>query len=270
MSFFTKSKSVATDTYNRIPSGNVGKVIKAILAIIVILILIKMAKKVYYRYMKWKNSAQWVIKGTKSAKVKFTILQDPNKSDDLLPGSAGATLQRSENQSGGTEFTYVFWMYIDDWTYQYGKWKHVFHKGNSSSWPLRAPGVWLHPKENILRVYMNSYKEIGEHIDVPNIPLNKWFNVAICLQERNLDIFFNGNLVKRKVLNGIPKQNYGDVFVNAFQGFSGFLSNMKYYNYYIGYGELVYHLNRGPSMMPCVDTNEMPPYLVPNWWTNNN
>ena len=31
--------------------------------------------------------------------------------------------------------------------------------------------------------------------------------------ERNLDIFINGNLVKRHTLEGIPKQNYGDVNV---------------------------------------------------------
>ena len=41
-------------------------------------------------------------------------------------------------------------MFIDDWSYKYGQWKHVMHKGNESSWPLRAPGMWLHPKENIL------------------------------------------------------------------------------------------------------------------------
>ena len=142
------------------------------------------------------------------------------------------------------------------------------HKGNETSWPLRAPGVWLHPKDNTLRVYMNSFKEIGEHIDVPNIPINKWFNIAVCVQQKNLDVFFNGNLVKRKELNGLPKQNYGDLYLNAFQGFSGYMSNIRYYDYYLSYSELTNNLGRGPSMMPCVDSDEMPPYLTQNWWTD--
>lgn len=257
---FAKKSIKTVKTF--VPNGALKYILYSVITVSCIMIGIHFSKNLFNKYNKWKNSSQWILNGTKSAKNKQVILQDPSKRNSV-------TLNRSENMDGGIEFTYVFWMYIDDWSHKYGEWKHVFHKGNATSWPLRAPGVWLHPEDNTLRVYMNSFVEIGEHVDVPNIPLNKWFCVAICLQQKNLDIFFNGNLVKRIVLKGLPKQNYGDVYINAQQGFGGYLSNIKYYNYYISYSELLDHLNKGPSMMPCVDSNEMPPYLTPNWWSNS-
>ena len=259
MDTIIKATSTISET---IPEGRGGMIIKALISIALVLLIVGASKKIFYTYNKWKKSKPWILKGTKNAKKRMIILQDPSKDSAI-------TIGRSENQEGGIEFSYVFWMFIDDWAVKYGQWKHVMHKGNDSSWPLRAPGVWLHPTENIIRVYMNSFKKIDEYIEISNIPIHKWFHMAICLREKNLDVFFNGNLVKRKVLEGLPKQNYGDVYVNNFNGFSGYLSRFKYYNYYISYSEILNHLNRGPSMMPCVDSAEMPPYLAPNWWVDN-
>ena len=116
---------------------------------------------------------------------------------------AGDTILRSENQDG-MEFTYSFWICIIDLQHNQGEWKHIMHKGSPTSYPNRAPGVWLHPVKNSIRVYMNTFKNIGEFADLHNIPLGKWFHVAICCKQRNLDIYMNGNLAKRHVLSGLP------------------------------------------------------------------
>ena len=159
--------------------------------------------------------------------------------------------------------------FVDDWAYNRGEWKHVLHKGNDTSYPLRSPGVWFHPDKNVMRVYTNTFSQIMEHVDVENLPHNKWFHVAICVQQKNLDVFINGNLAKRKVLEGLPRQNYGDIYLNSFKGFSGFMSNVRYYQYYIGFNELESLIQMGPSMMPCVDSGETPPYFSANWWANS-
>ena len=70
-------------------------------------------------------------------------------------------------------------MYIDNWDYKTGVWKHVFHKGNDDSWPDRAPGVWIHPDKNALRVYMNTYKKINEYLDIPNIPIKNGYTYCM-------------------------------------------------------------------------------------------
>ena len=61
------------------------------------------------------SASQNILKGTKTAKRRETY--------------SGKNIKRSTDKDGGLEFTYSFWIYVDDWTYKVGKWKHVFHKG---------------------------------------------------------------------------------------------------------------------------------------------
>ena len=239
----------------------IGQVLLAIAFIFAFIIVAHLLLTAYKTYSKWASGSPWVLHGTKSAKKRMIVLQDPKRMGHI-------TLQRSNNEYGGLEFSYAFWMFIDDWSYKYGEWKHIMHKGNESSWPLRAPGMWLHPKDNTMRVYMNTFKKVDEYVDIENIPLNKWVSVVVAVKQRNLDIFVNGNLAKRHVLSGIPKQNSGDLYINSFRGFSGFMSNIRYYDYYLSFAEMDTFLALGPSKKPCVDTGETPPYLDITWWAD--
>ena len=237
------------------------KGIKAFVILIVVMLLVNISKRMYQGYKKYSEGSPWILQGTKDGKKRMILLQDPSR-------LGSKQLGRSENEFSGLEFSYTFWIFIDDWSYKYGQWKHILHKGNASSWPMRAPGIWLQQKKNALRVYMNTFKNIGEHADVGNLPLNKWFNVTVAVRQRFLDIFINGNLAKRHTLSSIPKQNFGDLYINAFRGFGGYLSNIRYYDYYVTYSEIDSALSSGPSSMPCIDSKETPPYFTPNWWAN--
>lgn len=217
--------------------------------------------KLIRNYRRYQKGSPYVIDGMKDARRRFVANQNPSKEGNIH-------LPRSRNELGGIEFSYSTWMFIDNYNYNIGKWKHVFHKGNESSWPLRAPGVWLNPDKNAIRVYMNSYKEISEYVDVENIPIGKWFNLILVLKDRNMDVYINGNLKRSLKLQGIPKQNYGDLYVNAFGGYSGQISRLRYYDYALNYAEISSILKIGPSMKPCDDSSEKPPYLTANWWTN--
>ena len=48
---------------------------------------------------------------------------------------------------------------------------NISSKGNKTSFPIRSPGVWIHPNNNALRIYMNTYENPLEYIDLDNIPL---------------------------------------------------------------------------------------------------
>ncbi len=243
--------------------SKVSVIFRAVIIVIAVVLVVSIAQKAYTRYTKWSRSAPWLLKATKDAKKRMIVLQDPNKHGSV-------PVYKSENQYGGLEFTYCMWLYIEDWSYKFGQWKHVLHKGNESSWPLRAPGIWLHPKENTLRFYMNSFKNIGEYVDLPNLPLGKWFHIAVCVKQRNVDLYLNANLAKRHVLQGLPKQNFGDIYINSFRGFGGYLSNIRYYNWYITFAELDKAFQLGPAKGSCVDTNAtVPPYFSTTWWANN-
>jgi hypothetical protein len=248
---FMKSSSVA------------AKVFRVIILSIIGIIAIELLIKLYTGYQKYSKASPWLLKGTKRGNQRLVILQDPKKEGSV-------TLHRSNNETGGLEFSYSFWLFIDDWSHKYGSWKHIMHKGNSSSWPLCAPGIWLHPKKNTMRVYMNTFQNIGEFSDIENIPLNKWFHTVVAVRQRNLDIFVNGNLVKSHQLEGLPKQNNGDVYINSFRGFGGYISNIKYNDYYISFSEIETQLDIGPaSMESSAKLEHKPPYLSHNWWANS-
>ena len=193
--------------------------ILVIVWIILILVIIGINKIVVYFYMKSKTSP-WIIKKTKNAKNSLVISQDPENENSI-------TLNRSSGENGGIEYSYSFWLLIENYIYKKGEWKHIFHKGNSTSYPNRAPGVWLHPNQNSLRVYMNTYENILEFIDIDNVPIKKWIHIGITLEQKMLDVYINGVLKKRHVLSSLPRQNFGDLWVNLFGGFEGFMSKMS-------------------------------------------
>jgi len=177
-------------------------------------------------------------------------------------------LYRSSNEEAGIEFSYTLWFLVQDFAYKKGEWKHIFHKGNSTSYPNRAPGVWLHPNKNSLRIYLNTFSNILEFADIENIPIKKWVQLSIVVKQNTLDIYVNGNLKKRHVTPSLPRQNFGDVWINLFGGFDGYLSKLRYYQYAITYEDVEKIVKEGPSNDACGDTNELPPYLSDKWWHN--
>jgi hypothetical protein len=233
-------------------------VIKVILVLVLFIVLIQIVK---YYYIKWdlaQTSSPMLIDGTKNAKNAFVISQDPNHTN-YVP------IQRSVNQDG-IEFSYAVWFLINDFSYKQNEWKHMFHKGNSSSYPNRAPGVWIHPNSNMIRVYMNTMKTLLEFVDIDNIPLRKWVHLVITIKNRDLLIYINGYLKIRKELSSLPRQNYGDVWVNMYGGFEGYLAKLQYFDRALTLPEISEIVTNGPGAGNCIDTKEMPPYLDDSWW----
>jgi hypothetical protein len=235
-------------------------VFKIVLGAIFLIILINIVK---YFYIKWNtNSAgsPLLINGTKNGKQAMVISQDPNHTN-YIP------INRSINKDG-IEFSYATWFVISDMGYKNGEWKHMFHKGNSSSYPNRAPGVWIHPTNNAIRIYMNTMKEMLEYVDIDNIPIRKWIHMVIIVKNRSLNVYINGFLKIRKELSSLPRQNYGNVWINLFGGFDGYLSELQYFDHAVEPEEINNMVLKGPSKGSCIDTKEKPPYLDDSWWLN--
>lgn len=193
-----------------------------------------------------------LIDGMVDAKQLIVIPQDPS--------SEGAvTIARSSNATDGIEFTWSVWIYIDDLTYNSGSYRCIFYKGNDYSknpnevdaqglnFPNNAPGLYISPNTNSLVVMMNTFNIINEEITVNDIPINKWVNVIIRCQNNTLDVYINGTIIKSHHLHGVPKQNYGDVYVAPNGGFSGYISNLWYYDYALGTTEIAKIANKGAN-----------------------
>jgi hypothetical protein len=207
----------------------------------------------------------WIIKGTKNGKQSMTIPQDPKNQDSV-------TLYRSENQSSGIEFSYSFWMNVQDYKYNpNGKNKHVFHKGgqqkSNKDYTIFCPKVVLKNESNTLSINMNLIDGTNsDDIDIENIPLNKWMHVAIVLKQRKCEVYINGKLKKYVELKTIPRQNFGDLWVNLNGGFDGFLSKFQYHRRALEFTEVESIVIKGPSTDACSFTGDIPPYFDENWW----
>lgn len=235
-------------------------VLKIILVAILLIVLINIIKYFYLRWESSYNGSPMLVDGTKNAKQAMVISQDPQHTN-YVP------IRRSVDKEG-IEFSYAFWFLMSDFSYKQGEWKHVFHKGNSSSYPNRAPGVWIHPNANIIRVYMNTMKSILEYVDIDNIPVRKWVHIVVVMKNRHLQVYVNGFLKIRKELPSLPRQNYGNVWVNMYGGYEGYLSKLQYYDRAIGGQDIDQLVTQGPGSGNCIDTKEKPPYLEDSWWTN--
>jgi hypothetical protein len=117
---------------------------------------------------------------------------------------------------------------------------------------------------------MNTFDSILEEITVPDIPINKWMNVIIRCQNKIVDVYINGTIIRSLELDGVPKQNYGDVFVAMNGGFNGYISNLWYYNYALSTSAIQSIVSSGPNTkmanangINIKDAN----YLALNWYT---
>jgi hypothetical protein len=184
-------------------------------------------------YLLKPNESPQLINGMVDATQMVVFPQDPSS-------NGAVTIYRSVNATDGVEFTWSVWIFINNLQTNAGIFKHVFSKGNSTInetgliEPNNAPGLYIAPNTNDLVVIMNTFSAINEEITVPDIPINKWFNVILRCQNTTLDVYVNGTISRSIELTGVPKQNYGDVYVAMNGGFNGYVSNLWYYNYALG------------------------------------
>ena len=270
-----KSNKVVSGTKEFLESNSlVAKVAFLLLILVVFVVGIRMASSLLAWVFSY-NKSPYLFKGMVDAKTMQIIPQDPNDSNAV-------TVIRSDNQQNGIEFTYSVWLFIDDLVYQQGQYKHVFHKGNDNinytnkpigmNEPNNAPGLYIAPNTNALVVVMNTFNNIEEKVTIDNIPINKWVCVQIRVENHQLDTYINGKLAKRLIMKGVPKQNYGDVHVAMNGGFSGYMSDLRYFNSGLGTAQIQRIVDAGPNleMTGSSLTDSVPKYLSLRWFFMGN
>ena len=184
---------------------------------------------------------------------------------------------RSVNERYGIEFTWTVWLFIDDLEYRKGQLKHIFHKGDdkvisqdteifSTS---TAPALYLHQNKNAFIIYMNTFGTMNEKVVVNDVPLNKWINVAIRIEGSTMDVYINGKVVLRHIFADVPKQNYGDTYVNANGGYSGLMSDLWYHNKALTGVEIMDIVRAGPDLTTDESIKVFPPYFSLLWYFQN-
>ena len=244
----------------------VAKIAFLLLVLIGFIVLLQIGVRIMSYFFNY-NKSPFLINGMIDAKQMMVIPQDPNVSSAI-------PIFRSHNERQGIEFTWSLWIFIDDLVYLQDQFKHIFHKGSGTlttdglSQPNNAPGLYLTPNKNELLMLMNTFNEVEEEVVISNVPMNKWVCIQIRCTDKNVDVYMNGRIAKRLQLSGVPRQNYGDVFVAQNGGFSGYISNLRYYDYALNVTEIQSVVNKGPNTKMVGSTIEKatPRYLSLRWY----
>lgn len=207
------------------------------------------------------STSPYLVKGMISGSESVRVQQDTRASSQIV--------NYSENQQSGLEFTYSVWILINSNNSDTNKYSHIFNKGIVDSANMavsgvnnlsNAPGLYVKSNAdgtNSLRIYMDTFSQTGPiqniddqraTMDINGIPLNKWVNVIIRVQNRILDVYINGVLTQHKDLGTVPKQNFGDVYVCQNGGFSGKLSDLRYYAKGLNVFEISGIVGWGPNL----------------------
>lgn len=131
------------------PDTNSIPWLKIVMAI-VILVILMIVIVIMYRYQKnlRQTEPDLLIKPTPSFNVPT-----------INNASQSAALSVT-----GQEYTYNFWMYVDNWGKNYGKLKHVFTRASASPFSsspaagIANPTIWLYPDENNLAIRVSTLK----------------------------------------------------------------------------------------------------------------
>jgi len=277
------SKSVAQQGSEFLQSNSiVAKFAFLLLILILFMILFRLGVYLLNYFLK-PNLNPYLVKGLIHGSQNKVIPQDPNKANAI-------TLYRSNNETTGMEFTWSVWLNLDSGNFsqstEQGKFKHIFSKGGNGNYDLttgimqihNAPGLYLNydaeSKEYKLKVIMSTVSgtnsATSESVEITSIPINQWFNIMIRLENKIMDVYMNGVVVKRLAFTNVPKQNYDDVFVCGNGGFSGSLSDLRYFNHSLNIFEINSIIYSGPTLKSENKSNTTTyDYLSSSWYSRN-
>lgn len=278
MSKFRNNKVVSGTTDFLYSNSLVAKVCFLILIIVLFVIALRLGS----RFVLWAlspNKNPILVPGYIPATEKMVIPMDPK-----LKGSK--PILRSVNEREGIEFTYSVWLFVTDYSINQGQKRHIFNKGSAQNvgnkdkfgdvdtsgmmFPNNAPGVYFKANDergsNQLAIYMNTFNNVIEEVTIPDLPVKKWFNLTIRVRHDKMDTYINGTIVNRHKFNSPVKQNYGNVHVCENGGFTGNLSNLRYYSYALSGVQINDLVTAGPDLTPNDSMKIFPYYFSLRWF----
>lgn len=271
----TSSSNQIKDFFN---SNNfIAKISFLFLVIFVVIVLFQLVMRFFIRMYSPPKTVK-LIDGVINASQMKIINQDITQSPSML-------VTPSSNKKEGIEFTWSVWIFINSVDeIQDPNVKNLYHnvffKGiyhpyngldpncNKINTTSNAPGLYIiydasTTNSVVAQVLMDTYTQpstdvstsssytndcnIPNPLNIPHIPLNVWVNIVIRCKGNDLDAYVNGTIANSVTLVGVPKQNYGDVYVAANGGFNGNIASLIYMNHGASNEEIWNIYKKGPS-----------------------
>jgi hypothetical protein len=260
-------------------NGFISKMGFILIVVIVFMILMNLGIYLIGFFTSPSNNV-YLLNGQLPGNKDKIIKQNPNDKSSKM-------VKRSNNEDEGIEFTWSTWLLynvIDGDTSS--TYRPVFIKGDGKkhgeySSVNHGPGVYFGPGEdvnsNTLYILMDTVANPAtrtrtntEIIKIDNLPISKYFHLAIRCKNKYIDVYVNGSIVFRNNLVDVPKQNYYDVHISQNGGFSGYISNLQYFEKALTITELNRIVNAGPNLNNAdKETGKYGSTYLSNLWYNS-
>lgn len=179
-------------------------------------------------------------------------------------------LPRSNNQPGGAEFSYAWWMRVDSWA-DPGRVgppgeQFVFVKGTPAS-TIQSPAVTVGGETpNSVHIMQDTYSRENsiEKISIPNFASGMFYHFAVVVSDTKIEVYVSGQLKEYRQLKQLPRQNTSDLRLSPSGGFDGDIGSLTYYNYALSASEVAQIANIPPTQGK--DNVILPPYQAERWW----
>jgi len=248
----------------------VAKFVFLIVVLIVFFLLMNLGVYII-RWFTAIDKSPYIFKGKYSTNQKIQIRQDPKITN-------GKPIYRSNNEDKGIEFTWSSWLKLDQ--VDEDKTKHIYNKGSEP--PPYEDNLINSALKNCPGVYVTSHKtnslqlnikidtigtETARDIKIINLPIKRWFHLAIRLQNKIVDIYVNGTITTRVPFTQIPDQNYGDTFI-GYQGYNGAISNLRYFDSALSVFQISNIVMSGPNLSNPDENQNIgkSDYLSSSWY----
>jgi hypothetical protein len=258
-------------------NGLLAKFVFIVLVLVAFMILMKVGIAILgYMLGPWSNP--YLIKGSLGGSTGASIKQNPRDENSAI-------IMRSNDRNKGIEFTWSVWLFINQEN-DASTPKNIFVKGDSQFDGttkfnlLNGPGLYLQddtatsPGTYKLVVKIDTMNDT-ETAEINGVPINKWFHVAIRMQNKVMDTYVNGVVTDRFNLPSLPKQNFNNVTIHGNNGYSGSTSNLRYYNYALNVFEINNIVMFGPDLSPSslsADSKALSgnySFLASSWYGKN-
>jgi hypothetical protein len=137
-----------------------------------------------------------------------------------------------------TSYSISLWMYINDWNDMLGQPKNLCKRHTDKG---LSPNIYLDSYKNQVKIeYLTSKKgsddpQKSSEITIPDISIQKWVNLVVCFGDNKIDSYVNGKLVNTTIPDN-PQYIQTTTELKPFKfgaGFTGYLSNTRYYSRFL-------------------------------------
>jgi len=128
--------------------------------------------------------------------------------------------------TNAANYAFSIWIYISDWSGSYGQAKVIMSRD------VAKPLVTLGALDNTLTTTVTLQDGSQQPCTIQNIPIQKWTNILISIDDKALDTYMNGKLVKTCILPqvcALPTKSNSNIYVTPKGGFTGYTARLKYW-----------------------------------------